>query len=135
MLTALLIFSLVILRLKIKDITCSYNNYVICLGIVGVFKEKDETRKEALKETFAKETLPMILGQLEKLLVKNGGKYFVGNDVTWADLEVANVLSNMEAQHGEGVFGPNSKLKDHTHHILNLPKIKEWIEKRPKTAM
>ena len=33
---------------------------------------------------------------LEKLLTKNGGKYFVGKNVTWADVEVANQLDAMK---------------------------------------
>ena len=70
---------------------------------------------------------------LEKLLSKNGGKFFVGKDVTWADLEVANFWDAMVLRGLPLDFGPNKNLEAHFKAIMELPNIKAWIEKRPKT--
>ena len=43
--------------------------------------EKDEEKKKELEEAFVKEVLPNYLKNLEKILVAQGGKYFVGNEV------------------------------------------------------
>ena len=80
------------------------------------------------EDKFKNETLPNALKNFEKLLKDNGGKYFVGNDLTWADIRFAAAL--------EGKF-VDAKwpqcLKDHICSVMSLPKIKAWVEKRPKT--
>ena len=43
--------------------------------------EKDEEKKAAEKATFASETLPTFMKQMEKILEGNGGKYIAGNEV------------------------------------------------------
>ena len=54
------------------------------------YREQDEAKKAELMKKFGTETMPNTMAILEKLLTKNGGKYFVGKNVTWADIEVAN---------------------------------------------
>ena len=44
--------------------------------------EKDEKRKAEKEEKMQKETVPNAMCNLEKILSKNGGKYFVGNCVS-----------------------------------------------------
>ena len=80
------------------------------------------------------ETVPTTMAILEKMLVKNGGKFLVGKDVTWADIEVVNFWDGMKQRADLNLdFGANKTLEAHCNAILALPKIKEWIEKRPKT--
>ena len=38
------------------------------------------------EEKFKTETLPNAMKNFAKLLLGNGGKYFVGDDLTWADI-------------------------------------------------
>merc|ERR1712018_760574 len=57
---------------------------------VKMFFEKDEKRKAEWMERMQKEIVPTAMANLEAILAKNGGKHVVGNDVTWADFEVAN---------------------------------------------
>merc|ERR1712137_1311200 len=45
-------------------------------------------KDEAGLKNFADVTLQAALGQLEKKLIARGGQYFVGNNLTWADLHV-----------------------------------------------
>ena len=55
--------------------------------------------------------------------------------MTWADILFANFMSGMEGQIGEKVYGDSKGLKALVNGVLNLPNIKKWIEKRPKTDM
>merc|ERR1719350_59480 len=71
----------------------------------------------------------------KKLLKQNGSKFFVGNYVTWADIMVANFCEAMTAKAGDAAFGKFNVLKSHVKMILDLPKIKKWIEERPVTAL
>ena len=45
--------------------------------------EKDETKKAELEKKMQKETVPTNMANLEAILAKNGGKYMVGNDVSF----------------------------------------------------
>ena len=42
-------------------------------------------------------------------------------------------MNGMEDQIGEKVYGDSKGLKALVNGVLNLPNIKKWIEKRPKT--
>ena len=53
--------------------------------------------------------------------------------LTWADLSFANLFGNLRARFGDEMFGDHSVLKDHIDHVLSLPNIKKWVEKRPQT--
>jgi hypothetical protein len=55
--------------------------------------------------------------------------------VTWADIMVANFCEAMTAKAGDAAFGKFDVLKSHVKMILDLPKIKKWIEERPVTAL
>ena len=99
------------------------------------FYEKDEAKKAELFKKYMTENVPATMAILEKLLTKNGGKYLVGKDVTWADIEVVNFWDGIKQNGMTLDFGANKALEAHCEAILALPKIKEWIEKRPKTPM
>ena len=54
--------------------------------------------------------------------------------VTYADFGVALMASGMTANAGFGAAVDKfPKIRALQHAVENLPKIKEWIEKRPKT--
>ena len=61
---------------------CSNVNQNKFAGLVGLMTEKDEKRKAEKEEKMQKETVPNAMCNLEKILSKNGGKYFVGNCVS-----------------------------------------------------
>ncbi|XP_006812416.2 hematopoietic prostaglandin D synthase-like [Saccoglossus kowalevskii] len=103
--------------------------------LVKIIKEQDETKKDELKKEFTSKTLPACNTSLEKLLIQNNGGdgYFVGSELTWADLVFVNHVQRP-------LPGPSSvdafpKLKALYEKVIALPKISEWIEKRPKTDM
>ena len=129
--------------------------YAIYAGVVQIFKEKDESRKAELQKTFSSETLPNALKMFDKLFKANEGKYFVGRDVsaiplltfipkiddifvlqlTWADIVFSTFCSDFMARHGKDMLKDFDALNAHVDHVMNLPNIKKWIEKRPKTEM
>ena len=51
-------------------------------------KEQDETKKAEMKKKMESETLPSWLKMMEGLLTKQGGNYFAGSQLTWADIAV-----------------------------------------------
>ena len=54
--------------------------------------------------------------------------------VTYADFAVALMAGEMISHAGlEAVVDKFPKIRALQHAVENLPKIKEWIEKRPKT--
>lgn len=93
--------------------------------------EKDPTKKEELFQEFLTKTLVTLLDSLQKLIQPNG--YFVGNGVTWADLALAQILWTF-TQLSPTALDSYPSLKSFTDRILSLPKIKEWVDKRPVTA-
>jgi len=99
------------------------------------YREQDEAKKAELMKKFGTETMPNTMAILEKLLTKNGGKYFVGKNVTWADIEVANFWDGIKQRGSPLDFGANKALEAHINAIWALPNIKAWMEKRPKTPM
>jgi glutathione S-transferase len=103
--------------------------------VYGFAFETDETRKAPLKKKFLEEQLPTSLAGLESILKANhgGDGFFVGTELTWADLAILIVTDVM------GYFGEESqlanypKLKALRERVSKVPKIAEWLAKRPVT--
>jgi len=108
----------------------------IVTAVVAAMFEKDETKKAELQKKFMEETLPKVLGNLEKFLSNNKGGFFVGDSVTWADLYVFDVLSGVvERSEKPDLLSKQgfSNLEAFCKRVGELPKIKAWVESRPKT--
>ncbi|VDK75627.1 unnamed protein product [Litomosoides sigmodontis] len=96
------------------------------------FKCEDAAKKKELMADFEREHLIPTFRRLEGILATNNTGYFVGKRLTAADLNMLCMI---------GLFGslfPNSIVRlTHLIHfkdrMMTLPKIKEWIETRPKT--
>merc|ERR1712184_165066 len=72
------------------------------------------------------------LGQLEKKLNARGGQYFVGNNLTWADLHVYMYATDAV---DKAVLAKFPKLANLVERVGNVPNIKTWVESRPKTDL
>jgi len=93
--------------------------------------EKDETRREQNETAFKKEAMPKLTDYIKKKLTNKGQNGFmIGNKLTLADLVVFN-FSDFMTLRGEDVI--STEMKTHHTKIGEIPKIKEWIAKRPKT--
>uniref|UniRef100_A0A915A6L8 Uncharacterized protein n=1 Tax=Parascaris univalens TaxID=6257 RepID=A0A915A6L8_PARUN len=101
--------------------------------IVPWFKEQDEAKKiEIFKKLFDDELTPFFR-RYEQFLEKNGTGFFVGRDLSLADLAVFNMLSFFDSKLMPGHLKKYPHLDKFVHKIGELPNIKEWIEKRPRT--
>lgn len=103
--------------------------------ILSFFHEKDETRKAESKKKYLEEQLPAFLTLLEALLKSNhgGDKFFVGTELTWADLAFT-IFVGWTAMVSDGsALDKFPKLKALKDRVEHLPKIADWIAKRPKT--
>jgi len=99
------------------------------------FRETDEAKKAEIKKKFVEEQLPASLAMLEALLKQNhgGDHYLVGSDLTWADLAFAVFVDWTARAQAVNPLEKFPKLHALLDKVLNQPKVKAWIEKRPKT--
>jgi len=99
-----------------------------------VFFEKDEKVKaEKTKKVFG-ETLPTGLKNLEKCLVRRGGKHFVGSDFTWADLSLV-MLVDFLANQNDNILESLPKLSALVERTKAVPNIKKWLKERPADGL
>ena len=99
-----------------------------------VYYENDEAKKKALQEKFSTETLPNSFKPIEAKLAGNSSGFLVGDALTWADLYIV-VLSEWFGDKKDSLLAHFPKIKAHDEKIRALPKLAEWIAKRPVTAM
>uniref|UniRef100_A0A914V6H6 GST C-terminal domain-containing protein n=1 Tax=Plectus sambesii TaxID=2011161 RepID=A0A914V6H6_9BILA len=97
------------------------------------FHAKEEEEKKKLMASVSAEHVAPYLARLEKRLSANGTGYFVGKDLTIADITFMEILTMMKERVAPGLVEKHPKLIEFIERIKAQPKIKEWIEKRPKT--
>jgi len=66
---------------------------------------------------------------------ENGGQYFVGDSLTWADIAVAEFVSVLEDCFCQSILENFPQLKAFKEKIFSLPKLKEYVAQRPATPM
>ncbi len=94
--------------------------------------EKDEDKKKDLIEKAAAGPLPKFLKTMECALEKNGSGWLVGNDVTWADLNLACMITFISGIAGEDQLNKMSpKMAKFLQKVMDLPRIKEHLAKKP----
>jgi len=91
---------------------------------------KDEKVKEEKFKKFWAEDFPKWNAILEKNLGDNN--YFVGSDVTLADIMVYHVYTNVLAKNKDALKG-DSKISALLERVAKRHRIASWIEKRPKS--
>ena len=98
-------------------------------------QEKDETKKQALIEKFRTEELPKHLQNLDKLgeMYGNGGPFFVGNNLTWADLFFYDVAESMLKIDGS-CLDKHPWLKQNRAEVEKNPQVAEYLKNRPTTS-
>ncbi|XP_071440034.1 uncharacterized protein [Hetaerina americana] len=102
--------------------------------VVALFREKDEKKKEEMTKTLKSETIPYYLSRLDAEVKKNSG-HFVNGKLTWADLYIVAVLQFLQAFMKMDFMDGNRNLKAINDKVMNIPSIKSWVEKRPKTDL
>merc|ERR1712032_1082685 len=115
----------------------------IVLAINGIFESvakclfAPEGEKAAMKKKLIEETLPQKFGQLEGRLCLNGGQFFAGNALTYADIMVVVLQDNLRSS----VIGAGDliekfpKMCNLYQRVTALPNIKAWRGSRPIDPM
>merc|ERR1711962_74520 len=99
---------------------------------VKFYFEKDEAKKAELSKQFKETDAPRFFGFFENMLKESGAGFFVGNDITLADIAVYDVLTGMMAS----FMGPTEQfpmLKALGEKVGANEKLKEHMSKRPET--
>ena len=105
-------------------------------SFVPILLEQDETKKQAIKKKFFDEDMPKHLQNLEVLgkLYGNGGPYFVGNHLTWADLLFYN-FGETFLNFNANCLNNRTWLQNNRANVESLPKIAAYLKNRPKTQL
>ena len=99
--------------------------------MVKVKRETDTAKQAELTKTLATEIVPNHLKIIEARLVKSGTGYLF-SQLTWADLYLTVVLEWL-GDKKEATLAHFPKLNALDQTVRGLPKIAEWIKKRPVT--
>lgn len=75
-----------------------------------------------------------IISRFNSVLEANGG-YFVGSQLTWADIIVVNTIDLYEKIFGAEIAQGFPGVQKLLQNVFGAKGIKEWIEKRPETKM
>jgi len=73
----------------------------------------------------------MYMGKFNKIVKENGGKFLVGSGPSLADFCMAHFINMMQERFPQ-VLTAYPDLTKAGEGILALPKVSEWIAKRPK---
>ncbi|XP_050494953.1 glutathione S-transferase-like [Bombus huntii] len=90
----------------------------------------EEDEKVKAKRKAAEETLTFILERLDQQVKENDG-YFYDGTLSWADLTFVALLDYLNFMYKFDLIENYENLKLLEKKVLLLPKIKNWIERRP----
>ncbi|XP_044753584.1 glutathione S-transferase isoform X2 [Coccinella septempunctata] len=96
--------------------------------------ESDEKVKERERAILFNEKLPFFLEKLEDVAKQNNGHLALGR-LTWADLYFVSLLDYMNFMLKKDLIENRPNLISVKNNVTNVPSIKEWLEKRPKTNL
>nr|AEB91973.1 glutathione S-transferase sigma 1 [Locusta migratoria] len=102
------------------------------LKIANFWYETDEAQKAKKKEPLLKEILPFLLPRLDNLVKENGG-YLANSKLSWADLYFIGILDYLNFMVEFDLTKDYSNLAALKKKVLEIPAIKEWVDKRPNT--
>jgi len=103
-------------------------------GMIAIRQLKDENEKKAKGEAWyadATEGWPRWGAQLNALLKANGGTWFVGKTMTYADIKAGYTLGYIGAN--PKAFDSFPELAALVKRVTESPQIAAWIKKRPDT--
>lgn len=104
--------------------------------ILPLRKEEDPVKKKELMKKFLTEELPKDFKNLEVLakLYSDGGPFFVGNQLTWADLYVYDIVHTL-LQFDANCLDNFSWLKQNRAEVEKQPRVAEYLKNRPQSAI
>ncbi|XP_068736755.1 hematopoietic prostaglandin D synthase-like [Montipora capricornis] len=114
--------------------------YALENGFIRTLLNPNPEENKDLMDKFFSETVPMSAQYLEKILEKNEKceVYCVGNKLSYADIYFFTFFNNYSAKDDRTI--PDAlknfpRLTALYEKVRDEPKISEWIERRPKSAI
>jgi len=98
-----------------------------------LFREKDESKKQEIKDNIKKEVPQKYFPKFNKILEENGGEFIVGKKVTYADFLIFHYFSQTMITLGEDIFDNYPAIDKYMENMFRIPQIKKWLAKRPNT--
>merc|ERR1711872_1069693 len=93
----------------------------------------DERVKEEKMKKVVGETIPTSFANLEKNLERRGGEFFVGDNFSWAELHLLQLVDLIVSMKSQKVLESTPKLANLIQRTKNVPNIKKYLEERPET--
>uniref|UniRef100_A0A6M2DQM2 glutathione transferase n=1 Tax=Xenopsylla cheopis TaxID=163159 RepID=A0A6M2DQM2_XENCH len=118
--------------LEIDAIVDTLNDFRYKLTMA--FWESDEDLKKKKMKEVQDTLIPFFTEKFEKIAKANNGHLALGR-LTWADFVFAGVIEYMSFISQTDFLGKFPGLKSIYNNVATLPKVKEWIAKRPKTDL
>lgn len=100
----------------------------------GSWVEQDPAKKKEIIAGAAKNGREKYISRFNTMLEANRG-FFVGSQLTWADIIVANSIDFCEKYFEVSITEGYPAVKKNLEAVFSAKGIKEWIEKRPVTKM
>ena len=125
-------------KLKVDMIVHCCEDMIVAFS--SVFREQDPDKKAQLTEKYNKEQLPVYYANFEKILKENkgGDGFFVGDSLTWADLQLYHYVSMYATLSGSDIkelLKDSPKISALIERVGKHPKVAAWLAKRPVTNM
>ncbi|GFN97438.1 glutathione s-transferase [Plakobranchus ocellatus] len=95
-----------------------------------------EQQKKDLEKEFKEEKLPEFLGFLEEKLASSGRPWLIGNNISFADLLVFDLLDRIiseEADFAEKLQSEYPLLDGLKDSVASVPQVKAYLDTRPET--
>nr|QVK45613.1 glutathione S transferase [Brachionus paranguensis] len=92
-----------------------------------IIQEIDSNKKRLLSQRYLNEILPKTLSGFEKMLNLNGTNRIVGNQLTWADLALANSLAWLD-EFSLQLLQNYPLVKKHNESIMSIPSVNGWFK-------
>uniref|UniRef100_A0A914RE92 glutathione transferase n=1 Tax=Parascaris equorum TaxID=6256 RepID=A0A914RE92_PAREQ len=112
---------------EIQDKVC--RTYFYSVGAIFIKAFQEAAYNETISPAGEK-----FLPALRKFLNVSNSEYVVGNSLTWADLLISNYFATCQGMFPHFLDG-YADIDNYIKHILELPKIKKWIDERPKSDL
>jgi glutathione S-transferase len=104
-------------------------------GMIVAFHESDEEKKKELFKKYFSETIHGFLVHFDKVLGESKSGYIVGDNISWVDLFLVVTWEWIPEEPRGHIFAAHAPCHAHFEKVKALPKIAEWIAKRPVTEM
>lgn len=100
----------------------------------AAWTEQDPTKKKEIIDKALVTGREKFISRFNVMLEANGG-FFVGSNLTWADIVVATSIEFYEKLWGISIAEGYPAVEKLLNTVFNAKGIKEWIQTRPVTKM